>query len=98
MVSLKLWRIMKKLYLEESSLTSLSNRVDTILVQAAWRGYGGVVVHLVAAVHGPVVVAVVVHIAVTVVHQPVCTGLLGQSTLNINRRIFMCSLCIDYFA
>ena len=49
------------------------------LVEAAGRGDGGIVVDPLAAVHGPVVVAVVVHGAVPVKHQPVLANLLVQS-------------------
>ena len=68
--------------LEECCLTSLSDRIDSILVETAGRGDGGVVVHPLAAVHGPVVVAVVVDICVPVKHQTVLTNLLSQSSCN----------------
>jgi len=68
--------------LKESCLTSLSDRIDTILVQAPGRRNGGVVVQLFATVNRPVVVAVVVHVAVPVVHQAVGTGLLGKGTID----------------
>merc|ERR1719323_1779413 len=47
--------------LEESGLATLANGVDAKLVETARGGDGGVVVDPLAAVHGPVVVAVVVH-------------------------------------
>ena len=65
-------------YLEESGLASLAHWVDPVLVEASRRGDGGVVIGPLAAVHGPVVVAVVVDVAVAVVHEPVGALLLGQ--------------------
>ena len=64
--------------LEECCLTSLSYRVDSVLVETAGGGDGGVVVHPLAAVHGPVVVAVVVNVTVAVKHQPVLAHLFCQ--------------------
>jgi len=52
------------------------------LVEAAGRGDGGIVVHPLAAVHGPVVVAVVVHVAVSVKNQTILTRLLGQGAVD----------------
>ena len=66
-------------HLEEGSLAALAHRVDAVLVEAAGGGDGGVVVHSLAAVHGPVVVAVVVDGAVAVEHEAVLTDLLVQS-------------------
>ena len=68
-------------HLEEGCLAALAHGVDSELVEAAGRGDGRVVVHPLAAVHGPVVVAVVVDVAVSVKHQSVFTNLLGQSAL-----------------
>merc|ERR1719461_1446233 len=67
--------------LEECSLTSLPYWIDSILVETAGGRDGGVIVHPLAAVHGPVVVAVVVDICVSVKHQPVLTNLLSQSSI-----------------
>jgi len=67
--------------LEESCLASLSNWVDAELVEASRGGDGGVVVHPLPAVDGPVVVAVVVHGPVPVKHQPVLTNLLVQGAV-----------------
>ena len=70
-------------YLEEGSLAALADGVDAELVEAAGRGDGGVVVGAglgavrVAAVHRPVVVAVVVDVAVAVVGKTVLANLLG---------------------
>ena len=69
------------MYLEECSLASLSNRVDAVLVEAAGRGNGCVVVGPLSTVHGPVVVAVVVDVAVAVVGEPVGALLLGKSAV-----------------
>ena len=66
-------------HLEEGGLAALSDRVDAELVEAAGGGDGGVVVHPLPAVDGPVVVAVVVHGTVPVKHQPVLANLLVQS-------------------
>ena len=71
-----------KTNLEECGLTSLSNWIDSILVETARGRDGGVIVHPLAAVHGPVVVAVIVDICVSVKHQPVLTNLLSQSSCN----------------
>ena len=71
-------------YLEEGSLAALADGVDAELVEAAGRGDGGVVVGAglgavrVAAVHRPVVVAVVMNISVAVKHQTVLTDLFRQ--------------------
>lgn len=68
--------------LEESSLTSLSYRVDSVLVETPRGGDGSVVVDSLAAVDAPVVVAVVVHVSVPVKHQTVLTRLMGQSPIS----------------
>lgn len=74
-------------YLEEGGLTALPDGVDAELVEAAGRGDGRVVVGPglgavgVAAVDGPVVVAVVVDVAVAVVGQTVLADLLGQGAI-----------------
>jgi len=67
--------------LEEGCLAALSYGVDAVLVEAPGGGDGGVVVHPLATVHGPVVVAVVVNAAVTVIHQPILTYLLSQGAV-----------------
>jgi len=67
--------------LEESGLAAFSDGVDAELVEASRGGDGGVVVHPLPAVDGPVVVAVVVHSAVPVKHQPVLTNLLVQGAV-----------------
>ena len=96
-------------YLEESGLASLAHGVDPVLVEAAGRGDGGVVVGPLAAVHGPVVVAVVVDVAVAVVHETVGALLLGQGpvrALEIKRSVQIteirsnsfCRISIDKFA
>ena len=60
------------------------------LVEAAGRGDGGIVVDPLAAVHGPVVVAVVVHVAVSVKHQTILTRLLGQGAcIFVTRVLFI---------
>ena len=69
-------------YLKEGGLTSLADRINTILVQASGRRNWGVVVDLFSTVNCPVVVAVVMNVAVSVVHQAVGTCLLGKGTLN----------------
>jgi hypothetical protein len=68
--------------LEEGGLTALADRIDSILVQAARRRDRGVIIQLIATVYGPVVVAMVVHIPVPVVHQPVGTCLLGKGAID----------------
>ena len=65
-------------HLEERGLTALSYGVEAELVETAGGGDGGVVVDPLAAVHRPVVVAVVVDGAVAVKHQAVLTGLFRQ--------------------
>ena len=65
-------------YLEKGGLAALPHGIDAVLVEAARRGDGRVVVHALSAVHRPVVVAVVVHVAVAVEDQPVLAGLLSQ--------------------
>ena len=62
-------------YLEEGCLAAFADGVDAKLVETARGGDGGVVVDPFAAVHGPVVVAVVVHSAVPVEHQTILTHL-----------------------
>lgn len=69
------------LYFEEGGLAALSDWVDAVGVEASWGGDGGVVVDPRPAVHSPVVVAVVVDVAVAVVHQAVLAHLLGQSSI-----------------
>ena len=51
----------QKAHLEESGLTALSYGVEAELVETAGGGDGGVVVDPLAAVHRPVVSAVVMH-------------------------------------
>ena len=67
-------------HLEKRSLTSLSYGVQSELVETARGGDGRVVVDSLPAVHGPVVVAVVVDGAVAVEHQAVLTGLFRQGS------------------
>ena len=67
-------------YLEERGLTALAHGVEAELVETARGGDGRVVVDSLPAVHGPVVVAVVVDGAVAVEHQAVLTGLLRQGS------------------
>ena len=56
-------------------MAPLSHGIYSELVKAAGGGDGRVIVHPLAAVHGPVVVAVVVHRAVPVEHQTILTHL-----------------------
>ncbi len=65
-------------YLEEGGLAALAHRVQSILVEASGRRYRRVVVLALPAVHGPVVIAVVVDVAVAVVRQAVLALLLSQ--------------------
>ena len=73
--------------LEEGGLAALADGVDPELVEASGRGDGGVVVGAgrftfgVAAVDGPVVVAVVEDVAVAVVGQAVLADLLRQGAI-----------------
>merc|ERR1712214_44367 len=73
--------------LEEGGLAALADGVDSELIEASGRGDGGVVVGAgrftvgVAAVDGPVVVAVVVDVAMAVVGQAVLADLLRQSPI-----------------
>jgi hypothetical protein len=64
--------------LEEGGLASLADRVDAELVETARRRDGRIIVHPLAAVHRPVVVAVVVHGAVPVEHEAVLADLLVE--------------------
>ena len=59
-------------------MAPLSHGIYSELVKAAGGGDGRVVVHPLAAVHGPVVVAVVVNVTVAVKHQPVLAHLFCQ--------------------
>ena len=65
-------------HLEEGGLTALSYGVEAELVETAGRGDGRVVVDSLPAVHGPVVVTVVVDVTVAVKHQPVLAHLFRQ--------------------
>ena len=65
-------------HLEECSLTSLSDRVETELVETARGRDWGVIIDSLATVHSPVVIAMIVNISVAVKHQTVLTDLFRQ--------------------
>ena len=67
-------------HLEKRSLTSLSYGVQSELVETARGGDGGVIVDSLAAVHCPVIIAMIVNISVAVKHQTVLTDLFRQSS------------------
>ena len=66
--------------LEEGSLTALSHRIDTKLVEAARAGDGGVIIHSLATVNCPVVVTMIVNISIAIKHKTILTYLLCQGT------------------
>ena len=73
-------------YLEEGLLAALADGIDSVGVEAAGGGDGGVVVDELAAVAGPVVVAVVVDVAVAGENQTVGTLLLRVGAVHALRR------------
>jgi len=68
--------------LKESCLTAFANGVDAVLVETTRGGNRGVVVHSLTTINSPVVVAVVVHAAMSIIHKTILTSLLGQCTVS----------------
>ena len=62
-------------------MTTLSDRIDSILIERSRGRDGRVVIDPVSAVDGPVVVAVVMDVTVAAVHEAVGARLLGQGAV-----------------
>jgi hypothetical protein len=80
-----------KIHLEKCGLAAFTNWVKAILVKTSGGGDGGIVVHPLATVHGPVVVAKVVHSAIaSVINEAVFACFITPSSIDTLHFNFCC--------
>ena len=85
----------KNSYLVESGLASFADRVQSELVQASRRRNGGIIVHAISAIYGPIITAEIVHGTVTtIVHQTIFAGFLVQSPIDTLWKAKFFFLCL----
>ena len=73
----------KNSYLVESGLASFADRVQSELVQASRRRNGGIIVHPIPTIYGPIVASEIVNGPVSaIVNQTIFAGFLIQRSID----------------